>query len=86
MSELAAIRTENLGKVFGRGRKSVAAVKNLTLEIDSGQVCGFLGPNGAGPGLTAEPSLAVSCALLAAWLVGLTALALGVFHRQDIAS
>jgi ABC-type transport system involved in multi-copper enzyme maturation permease subunit len=41
---------------------------------------------GVGPGFTAEPSLAVSCALLAAWLVGLTALALWVFQRQDITS
>lgn len=56
MSELAAIRTENLGKVFGRGRKSVEAVKNLTLEVHLGQVYGFLGPNGAGPALRPNPA------------------------------
>jgi ABC-2 type transport system ATP-binding protein len=43
-----AIRTENLSKTFGRGKDSVAAVKNLNLEVAAGQVYGFLGPNGAG--------------------------------------
>jgi ABC-2 type transport system ATP-binding protein len=48
MPESIAIRTENLGKAFGRGDKAVEAVKNLDLSIESGQVYGFLGPNGAG--------------------------------------
>lgn len=44
---MIAIRTENLTKTFGR-RGRVVAVKNLTLEVEAGQVFGFLGPNGAG--------------------------------------
>jgi len=48
MSDSIAIRIENLSKVFGRGKKRVEAVKNINLEIRSGQVYGFLGPNGAG--------------------------------------
>lgn len=43
-----AIRFENLTKSFGRGSKRVTAIKNLNLEIPSGEVYGFLGPNGAG--------------------------------------
>ncbi|MGD0173300.1 MAG: ABC transporter ATP-binding protein [Anaerolineales bacterium] len=42
------IRTEDLSKTFGRGSKSVPAVKHLNLEVEAGQVYGFLGPNGAG--------------------------------------
>ncbi len=44
-----AITLENLSKSFGfLRRKRVQAVKNLTLEIESGQVYGLLGRNGAG--------------------------------------
>lgn len=49
MSDSIAIRIENLHKHFGRRRsKRVQAVKNLNLEVATGQVYGFLGPNGAG--------------------------------------
>jgi ABC-2 type transport system ATP-binding protein len=48
MNKSVAIHTENLGKTFGRGKKSVQAIKNLNLNVQSGQVYGFLGPNGAG--------------------------------------
>jgi ABC-type multidrug transport system ATPase subunit len=48
MNKSIAIHTENLGKTFGRGKKSVQAIKNLNLNVQSGQVYGFLGPNGAG--------------------------------------
>jgi ABC-2 type transport system ATP-binding protein len=49
MSDSIAIRIENLHKHFGRRPgKRVHAVKNLNLEVPSGQVYGFLGPNGAG--------------------------------------
>jgi ABC-2 type transport system ATP-binding protein len=43
-----AIQTDDLSKTFGRGAKSVSAVKHLNLEVGTGQVYGFLGPNGAG--------------------------------------
>ena len=48
MDESFAIRTDHLCKNFGRGRKSVQAVRALNLEVQAGQVYGFLGPNGAG--------------------------------------
>jgi ABC-2 type transport system ATP-binding protein len=43
-----AIETENLTKSFGR----VAAVSNLNLAIEQGEIFGFLGPNGAGKSTT----------------------------------
>jgi ABC-2 type transport system ATP-binding protein len=48
---MAAIRIENLGKTYrgGWGKKgSVAALKNLSLDVREGEIFGFLGPNGAG--------------------------------------
>ena len=48
MNESIAIRTDDLSKNFGRGRKRIQAVKKLNLEVRAGQVYGFLGPNGAG--------------------------------------
>ena len=44
MTSAPAIETEGLRKVFG----NLIAVKNLTLQIQQGEVFGFLGPNGAG--------------------------------------
>ncbi len=44
MPEIPAVETEGLRKVFG----NLVAVKNLTLQIQQGEVFGFLGPNGAG--------------------------------------
>src|SRR5512144_2683970 len=43
-----AIRTERLGKRFGR----TLAVDDLTLTVRPGEVFGFLGPNGAGKSTT----------------------------------
>jgi ABC-2 type transport system ATP-binding protein len=48
MPNIPAIRTESLSKIYGKGIASVVALKNLNLEVESGQVYGFLGPNGAG--------------------------------------
>lgn len=45
---MLAIQTHNLSKTFGRGAKTVQALKNIDLEVPTGQVFGFLGPNGAG--------------------------------------
>jgi ABC-2 type transport system ATP-binding protein len=44
MPPIPAVETEGLRKAFG----SLVAVKNLTLQIQQGEVFGFLGPNGAG--------------------------------------
>jgi len=44
----AAVRIENLAKTYGRGSRGVQAVKDVSLEVQAGQVYGFLGPNGAG--------------------------------------
>jgi ABC-2 type transport system ATP-binding protein len=43
-----AIQARGLHKQFGRGKKQVQAVQNLSLDVKAGQVYGFLGPNGAG--------------------------------------
>ena len=46
------IQTENLTKVFGRGRKQKIAVRTMNLSIEPRQVYGFLGQNGAGKSTT----------------------------------
>lgn len=45
------LRTEGLTKVFDVGvvrRRRVAAVEDLTLTVQDGEIFGFVGPNGAG--------------------------------------
>jgi ABC-2 type transport system ATP-binding protein len=50
----AAIRIQNLTKVFPIPfrRERVVAVKDLSLEVEPGQVYGLLGPNGSGKSTT----------------------------------
>ncbi len=43
-----SIRVENLTKYYGQQ----AAVKDITFEINTGEIVGFLGPNGAGKSTT----------------------------------
>jgi ABC-2 type transport system ATP-binding protein len=47
-SSKPAIQLEGLSKSFGRGNRSVDAIRGMNLEIAPRQVFGFLGPNGAG--------------------------------------
>src|SRR5262245_21871923 len=42
------IQVENLTKYYG----DYAAVRDVSFEVDKGQVVGFLGPNGAGKSTT----------------------------------
>lgn len=38
----------NLSKSYGKGKKKVDVVKNISLTVTKGTVFGFIGPNGAG--------------------------------------
>jgi ABC-2 type transport system ATP-binding protein len=42
------ITTNNLCKTFKNAKKTVDAVKNVSLHVQQGEIYGFLGPNGAG--------------------------------------
>lgn len=48
------IETRNLGKVYRDfwGRKKVAALKSLDIEVRRGEIFGLLGPNGSGKSTT----------------------------------
>ena len=41
---MEAISIQNLTKNYGKNR----GVKNLSLQVEKGDIYGFLGPNGAG--------------------------------------
>ncbi len=43
-----AVKTENLSKAFGSGKKRFFAIKDVSLTIKRGEVFSLLGPNGAG--------------------------------------
>jgi ABC-2 type transport system ATP-binding protein len=49
---MAAIQFQNVTKTFSNGLKKRAALNDLTLSINHGEVFGFLGPNGAGKSTT----------------------------------
>lgn len=42
------ITTKNLSKTFKNGKNTVEAVKEVSLNVKSGEIYGFIGPNGAG--------------------------------------
>jgi ABC-type sugar transport systems, ATPase components len=45
---MASVRTENLKKIFKKGKSEVHAVDGITLTIPDGQAFGILGPSGHG--------------------------------------
>src|SRR5688500_16385439 len=53
-----AIRTERLVKTYGRAKNR--GLVGLDLQVDSGEVYGFLGPNGAGTSTTLRLLLGLS--------------------------
>ncbi|MBI2597971.1 MAG: ABC transporter ATP-binding protein [Candidatus Diapherotrites archaeon] len=45
---MLALQSENVCKSFAHGKKIIAALENVSLEIREGEIVGLLGPNGAG--------------------------------------
>lgn len=44
----SVIRIDNLRKIYGKDDNTVTAIDGLSLEVQSGQIYGFLGSNGSG--------------------------------------
>ncbi len=67
-----AIKTQDLTKQYGQGNGGQTfAVKNLDLEIESGQFYGLLGPNGAGKSTTIHMLTTMTAATSGdAWIAG----------------
>lgn len=42
------IELEGVGRVYGRGRRQVAALRDVSLRVEAGTVVAVVGPNGAG--------------------------------------
>ncbi|MBI5093218.1 MAG: ABC transporter ATP-binding protein [Candidatus Hydrogenedentes bacterium] len=57
----AVIETKNLTKVYEGGRRGqdVHALKNLTLTVSTGEIFGYLGPNGSGKTTTIKMLLSL---------------------------
>ena len=68
---MAVIETFGLSRYFGK----IAAVEDLTLEVEAGEVLGFLGPNGAGKTTTIR--------MLAGMIAPTNGYAIVAGHRTD---
>ena len=48
MASASIIEINGLSKTYGSGSKQTAALQNLNLKVNQGEIFGYLGPNGAG--------------------------------------
>ena len=48
MASATVIEISGLSKTYGSGSKQTAALRNLNLSVQQGEIFGYLGPNGAG--------------------------------------
>ena len=48
MSDDVIIKTNGLTKRFGSPSKGILAIDNLNIEVQRGNIFGFLGPNASG--------------------------------------
>ncbi len=48
MASATVIEISGLSKTYGSGTKQTAALRNLNLSVQQGEIFGYLGPNGAG--------------------------------------